>query len=277
MSKINEYWSMNEGAFACLHDSKRTRAFRKAIRNSLKKNDVVVELGAGTGILSMFAVDAGASKVYAVELDQANIHTLEKVFQENGYSEKIKIIQGDATTVELPEKVDYVICEMIATGLIEELQVPAMNNILRFLKPDGQTLLSEYHILAELVFSKATFYNKKFNIIRYELPEMHDMRSESFSKKTELAKLKFNKTIKNTYLSKKLSIEILSTGTINAIRIQGLTIFADQTTFQNSTAYDFPIILPIESMDVQKGDILKLSISYTLCGGASALKYKVST
>lgn len=267
---------MNEGVFACLHDSKRTKFFRKAIRNSIKKGDVVLELGAGTGILSMFAIDAGASKVYAVELDKGNVKTLKKVVKENGYKNKIIVMHADATNVKVPEKVDLVICEMIATGLIEELQIPANNNAMRFLKKNGKVLLSEYHIYIDLVSSKSNFYNKKFNIMRFELPEMRDMRSETFSTKHLVKKIDLTKKNESSKLNKSLAIIAEKTGTINAIRLSGETFFSDGSTFTNSTAYDFPIILPTEEISVKKGDTLSLSITYELCKGPSKLEYKIS-
>lgn len=275
MEKMDDYWSMNEGVFACLHDSKRTNALRRAIKNSIKKGDVVLELGAGTGILSMFAADAGASKVYAVELDKGNIDTLEKVVFENGYSKIITVIHNDATTVEIPEKVDYIICEMIATGLIEELQVPAMNNALRFLKPKGGVLIQQYDIFAELVYSKSEFYNKKFNIIRFELPEMRDMRSISFSEKISFSSNNFLKAIINSSIKKNIKVQIISNGKINAIRITGRTLLSDKTSLESSTAYDFPIILPLEEREVKKGEILSLKISYTMCEGVRTLDYDI--
>lgn len=68
-------------------------AFKKAINNTIKKGDIVVEIGTGSGVLSMFALDAGASKVYTVELDKVNVQLLRKTFNANGYTGKIKIIE----------------------------------------------------------------------------------------------------------------------------------------------------------------------------------------
>lgn len=42
---MNDFRSMNEGTFACLHDKKRATAFKRAINNSTKKGDVVVDVG----------------------------------------------------------------------------------------------------------------------------------------------------------------------------------------------------------------------------------------
>jgi len=57
-----------------LSDKVRTKAYQKAILDNkhLFKDKVVMDIGCGTGILSMFAVTAGAKKVYAIE--KANIY-----------------------------------------------------------------------------------------------------------------------------------------------------------------------------------------------------------
>ena len=45
----------------------RTDAFREAICRVLKRGDVVVDLGSGSGVFSFFAAEAGAARVYAIE------------------------------------------------------------------------------------------------------------------------------------------------------------------------------------------------------------------
>ncbi|HEX4799368.1 MAG TPA: 50S ribosomal protein L11 methyltransferase [Candidatus Paceibacterota bacterium] len=272
MKSMSDFWSMNEGTFACLHDKKRTLAFRKAIRNTIKKDDIVVELGAGSGILSMFAADAGAKRVYAVELDQGNIISLKQTIKENGYEKIIEIINADATTINFPEKPDVVICEMIATALIEELQVPAMCNARRFFKKTTKVLIEKYDIYAELVNAKSNFYNKKFNITRFELPEMRDMKSHILSNTVlidtiDMMSVKINKKIDTI-----LSFTPNKSATANALRLHGKTFFSSGDIFESSTSYDFPIIIPIKEIAVKENNEISFKLSYTLCGGPKSIK-----
>lgn len=163
----NNYWSMTEGVFNCLIDKERSLAFGRAIASTVRPGDVVVDMGTGSGVLAMLAARAGAKRVYAVEFDRSNIATLDAVFRANGLADKITLIAGDVCKIDLPEKVDLIMGEMIATGLIEELQVPAMNNMLRFAKRRTRVLLRGYKTSVDLVHNPEHYYGLDFKIIRY--------------------------------------------------------------------------------------------------------------
>ncbi len=272
---MSEFWSLNEGTFYCLYDQKRTLPFKKAIFNTVKKGDIVVELGAGSGVLSMFAVDAGAEKVYAVELDKANIDSLKASIKANGYEGRIIVIEDDATSVVLPEKADVIICEMIATGLVEELQIPVMNNALKYAKEGCRVLLKEYAITLDLVSQKNTFYNKRFEVIRYEFPDLKDLKSKPLSEKMILRTIDFSKSTENQFLDEKVTFDIKKNGVLNGIRLGGDTIFADGSHFGFSISYSFPAILPIEPIAVKKGERYEVAISYSMCEGPHKLSYAI--
>ncbi len=93
-------------------DRRRTDAFAKAIRAAVKPGDVVLDVGTGTGILAMLAAKAGAKKVYAI--DQAEIaKTAANLVKANGLSERVKVLQGPAADLVLPEKVDVLVSEWL--------------------------------------------------------------------------------------------------------------------------------------------------------------------
>lgn len=105
-----------------LKDKVRTNTYRKAILDNkhLFKNKIVLDVGCGTGILSMFAADAGAKHVYGV--DCADIaHSARTIIKENGFEGRITIIKGKVEDITLPvEKVDIIISEWMGYFLLYE-------------------------------------------------------------------------------------------------------------------------------------------------------------
>src|SRR5688572_16780638 len=111
--------------------------YRRAISEVVKAGSVVLDLGAGTGVLGFLACQAGASRVYSIEVDPI-ISLTRDLCKANGFEDRMHFIRGLSTTVELPEKVDVVVCDQIGAigyeaGILEYLA----DARLRFLKPGG--------------------------------------------------------------------------------------------------------------------------------------------
>eukprot|EP01060_Flectonema_neradi_P013824 TRINITY_DN20557_c0_g1_i1.p1 TRINITY_DN20557_c0_g1~~TRINITY_DN20557_c0_g1_i1.p1 ORF type:complete len:337 (+),score=55.84 TRINITY_DN20557_c0_g1_i1:37-1047(+) len=122
-----------------LNDAPRTRAYETAIkRNSeLFANKVILDVGCGQGILSLFCARAGAKKVYAVErTSMAGV--AKAIVKENGYEDVIEVHQCTVDALSISEQVDVIVSEWMGVGLIHErmleVVISARDN---FLKPDG--------------------------------------------------------------------------------------------------------------------------------------------
>ena len=118
-------------------DRVRTDAFRRAIDSVVKPGDIVLDVGAGTGILSLFAARAGAARVYAVERTTVAV-LAQELAAANGVAEVVEVIQGDITEIELPERVDVIVSEWLGGfGIDEGMLVPVIVARDRWLKPGG--------------------------------------------------------------------------------------------------------------------------------------------
>lgn len=272
----NNYWSMTEGVFNCLIDQERTLAFGKAIASTVRPGDVVVDMGTGSGVLAMLAARAGAKRVYAVELDRNNIATLEAVLRANALSDQIVLVCGDVCKVDLPEAVDVILGEMIATALLEELQVPAMNNMLRFARPSTRVVLRGYQTYADLVHNPERYYGHRFPIVRYEYSDLRRLKSTPLSDKHLVSDVDFTRPVTHLKVDQRLQIRITRNARLNGLRLSGESIFWDGSTLGATYAYSYPIILPIPTRVVKAGEVLAVKLRYTLCGGMKTLRYEVA-
>ena len=101
------------------------------------RDKIVLDVGAGSGILSFFAQQAGAKRVYAVEGSSIAKHA-EALVKSNKVDNCIKVISGKIEEIELPEKVDMIISEPMGYMLLNERMLETYLHAKKWLKPDGK-------------------------------------------------------------------------------------------------------------------------------------------
>ena len=124
-----------------LGDRRRMQRYRAAIEQVVRPGDVVVDLGTGLAVLAIMAAQAGAARVYAVDVRPQVIPFAERVIAANGCADVITLIEANATELELPEPVDVIVNELIGDfgtdeNIYECVQAVASN----YLKPGGRVL-----------------------------------------------------------------------------------------------------------------------------------------
>ncbi|XVE65611.1 hypothetical protein DITRI_Ditri08aG0014300 [Diplodiscus trichospermus] len=100
---------------------------------------VVVDVGSGSGILSLFAAQAGAKHVYAVEASEIAEYARKLIAGNPTLGQRITVIKGKVEEVELPEKADILISEPLGTLLVNERMLESYIIARdRFLVPNGK-------------------------------------------------------------------------------------------------------------------------------------------
>ena len=112
-----------------IKDSVRMELFSRAIKSQVSNNDLVIDIGSGTGILSFFASEAGAAKVLGIELSCLAEYASE-VKKINLPHAEIEFVQSDVLDLKpLDKKFDVAICELFGSFGIDESVIPIINHV----------------------------------------------------------------------------------------------------------------------------------------------------
>src|SRR4051794_9910292 len=130
-----------------LADRVRLERFDEALRQRITPGDGVVDIGAGTGILSMLACRAGARRVYAIE--QGDVAELARsAIQHNGLSDRIILLRGNSTHLSLPEPADVLVGEILGNMGLNEGILQLFMDARRFLRPGGSLVPEGVQVIA---------------------------------------------------------------------------------------------------------------------------------
>jgi precorrin-6B methylase 2 len=123
-----------------VNDPVRMTAYRDAIHATVKPGDVVLDVGSGSGVLALFACQAGARRVHCVERDPI-IHLARALSKANGFAECMVVHKCSVSELILPEPVDVIQSELIGkSGLGQRMAEVVGHCRDRFLRPGGSLL-----------------------------------------------------------------------------------------------------------------------------------------
>ena len=92
-------------------DAVRMDAYSRAIERTVRPGSIVVDLGCGTGIMSLLALRAGARRVHAVEMDPA-VWLARDLARANGFGDKLVVHHGSSFDLTLDEPADVVLGDL---------------------------------------------------------------------------------------------------------------------------------------------------------------------
>ncbi|MBE9068325.1 50S ribosomal protein L11 methyltransferase [Leptolyngbya cf. ectocarpi LEGE 11479] len=136
-----------------LEDMARMRAYHSAIfktKSEMFKDKVILDVGCGTGVLSVWAAKAGARRVYGVEAGSAN-KLAKQLIQHSNVSDVVTILHSKVEDIDLDEPVDVIVSEWMGSLLLKESMFDSVAYARdRWLKSNGLMLPSYANILLGL-------------------------------------------------------------------------------------------------------------------------------
>jgi SAM-dependent methyltransferase len=132
-------------------DGVRMDAYARAIKQTVRPGSVVVDLGCGTGIMSLLALRAGARRVHAVDMDPA-VWVARELAAENGYADKLEVHHGSSFDLELTERADVVIADLRGSFPLFQQNVATMEDARsRLLVPGGVLMPAHDRLFVAIV------------------------------------------------------------------------------------------------------------------------------
>jgi tetratricopeptide (TPR) repeat protein len=137
--------------FVMMNDRQRNEAYDQAICRQVKRRKaggaapLVLDIGAGSGLLSMMAARAGAETVVACEMLKPVADKASEIISRNGHADRIKLHATKSNCLqigkELPRGADMLVTEIFDVGLLGEFVLPALAHARRNLLADAATIV----------------------------------------------------------------------------------------------------------------------------------------
>jgi len=145
-----------------MHDLERNEAYAVAIAAEAEEDDFILDIGAGSGLLSLLASRSAAQHVFACEADPALAETAAAVVAANGLEARVHVLRKPSTSLsvgfgkgcDLPCKADLVVTEIFDSVLLGEGVLATLRDAHgRLLAPGGRVVPHAGTIMGVLLAS----------------------------------------------------------------------------------------------------------------------------
>jgi len=245
-----------------IRDRSRVGAFEKALKQVVKKGDRVLEIGCGSGILSIIAASCGAS-VTALEADKHIAKLAKKNFDKHNNLD-ITLIEGDAVEFLKEfegEKFDVIVAELMSIWCIEEPQVPIVNLARKkALATNGVVIPTR--ISNFMAIGNFDFGNELVECV-YPIARFTGIPDAVLLSETKLVNsLDFYDEV-SIDMEGEVVFDVYASGEINCVQISSLVELVDGVTFYTSNTLMPVSIVPLKiPIEVKRGDRVVISYAY---------------
>jgi len=131
--------------FEMLNDDERADRYEKAIRQVVQPGHLVLDVGTGSGLLSLMAARAGADHVVACEAQPLVADVARRIIAAAGYGDRVSVVPKMSTDlqvgVDLPRRADVLVTETVDCGLLGEGILPIMEHARQHLLTENAVIV----------------------------------------------------------------------------------------------------------------------------------------
>ena len=274
------WWHIN-----MINDTERNNYYSKALSTAINENQNVLEIGTGSGLLSMMAIDKGAKTVLSCENNERISKVAKQIISKNGYQKQIKVINKNSKDLilgkDLPQKVDLIISEIFSSEFVGEgIQSTILDAKNRLLKEGGKMIPESGEIKIALLKNNYNIekqcYAKKIN--KYDLTDFNRITGNKFDINGNELNLSFlsNENIafyfdfyseKIIHKEKIINIKVSESGTCIGILswikayLFGNVYLENNPCKSSESHWSKPLYIFENPLDVNKGDIIQIKAS----------------
>ena len=237
-------------------DGQRVDAFRQAFElNNNFQDATVCEIGVGTLPLTKLYMPY-VKKAYLIENNPDLIPFIKEEVSKYPWKDKAEVIFADALTVDLPEKVDHVVGELMSIYCANEFQVQIFQHMRKFLTPDGKLFPNRIVNFARLCEAEMDQNTNHYPVMFTRHQPMYLTRQflvneiELLKEKKQGVKLSF-------------SVPVLFTGRVNAIYLESYVEVNEGANFTGTDSLMPPTVLKTTNeLDVKAGDLVHIDFNF---------------
>lgn len=273
---------------AMIADQVRMDAYLAALKRAITPQSCVLDIGTGSGIFALMAARLGARRVFAIEPDDV-IGLARRLIEDNGFSDRITLLQVDAREVTLEERADVIVSDLGGHLPWHGAHLPVINYARdRFLAPGGVMIPTIDRIFAAVVSSEKVERRGVWveELLGLDLSAAAESAAEEFralrfeprdllSATVPVVSLDYRKPL-DVNLDQRLEFDIVREGTACGIALWFDRDLSESIRIDNgpeATAsqgsrriYRQLLFFWPKEIDVAKGDNVRVSLKATLSG-----------
>lgn len=276
-----DIFGSHEIAFECLADLDRTGAFERAIAAAVHPGDRVLELGTGTGVLSLMAARAGARSVDAYELSGPTAAMARRNVEANGYGSVVRVVEDDVTTCRFTGgPYDVVIAELVTVALLEELLVPAFNHLVdqHVLADDVRVLPAAQSTYVELVDADQEMFGFHFDMVQIEQTWQPSRVRQPATRPVRIARPDFQQAAREGRPVDPDVVALVESGAIddvevNAVRLTSVSHLQPGIDSGWTQCMNSPALVPVPRRRVTAGEQVRAALSMSMGAGMASMRF----